>query len=147
MLVSENPAEPFYLPTIDEYSRCGFRFVPLVTMTNGAMCALDITILRRDEPHALVTAAGDLDGRVKTLIDALQMPRQCSELGPGKPKPGPDEDPFFVLMEDDKLVYELNVTTDRLLIPRDANEPYRDIFALIRVRTKDVAGNVLSVWS
>jgi hypothetical protein len=31
--------------------------------------------------------------------------------------PGPDEDPFYVLLEDDKLITHLSVTTDTLLEP------------------------------
>ena len=109
------------------------------------MCSLDVLVLRRDEPHALINAAGDLDGRMKTLLDALQMPRQCSELGPNS-KPEPDEDPFYVLMEDDRLIYELNVTTDTLLMPTEPNEEHRDVVAVVRVKTRVVDGNVFNVF-
>jgi len=139
---SETLAERF----ANEYARCGFRFVPLVPLSSHAMCALDITILRRDEPHSIVNAAGDLDGRVKTLLDGLQMPRQCSEMGTPVPAPEPHEDPFYVLMEDDRQIYELNVTTDRLLIPPIENEPHRDILAVILVKTTDMSGNPFSIY-
>src|SRR5207253_1321237 len=75
----------------DDYARCGFRFVPLVT--TDAACALDILIMRREEPYQLFTPSGDIDGRVKTLLDGLRMPQQCSEVE-GK-SPAADEDPFL----------------------------------------------------
>lgn len=109
------------------------------------MCSLEVLILRRDEPHALINAAGDVDGRVKTLLDALQVPRQCSEVGEHA-KPEADENPFYVLMEDDRLIYELNVTTDTLLAPVEASEPHRDVVAIVRVKTRVVDGDVFNVF-
>src|SRR5438067_630595 len=53
----------------DNYAKCGFRFIPLVT--EDAACALDVLILRREEPYQVLTASGDVDGRVKTLLDGL----------------------------------------------------------------------------
>src|SRR5690348_16929883 len=122
----------------DNHRMGGFRFVPLVE--KGAACALGILILRRDEPYRRVfTSAGDVDGRVKTLLDGLRMPQQPSEIE-GE-TPSADEDPFFVLVEDDDVIYELNVTTDRLYAPPEPNEPERDVVAVIRVRTKTFSGD------
>ncbi len=125
----------------DDYTRCGFRFIPLVTV--DAACALDILILRREAPYQLLTASGDIDGRVKTLLDGLRMPQQCSEVE-GQ-APSADEDPFFVLLEDDKVVYELNVTTDRLYTPPEPKEPQRDVVAVIRVRTRTFSGDWMNI--
>jgi hypothetical protein len=86
---------------------------------------------------------GDIDGRVKTLLDGLRMPHQCSEVDGLTPSDG--EDPFFVLLEDDRVIYELNVTTDRLLVPPDPEEPERDVVAVIRVRTRTFSGNFLNI--
>ncbi len=46
---------------------------------------------------------------------------------------------FFVLMEDDSSIYELNVTTDRLLIPYDEHA-HRNVMAVINVRTRTFSG-------
>jgi hypothetical protein len=127
-----------------QYARCGFHFVPLVAADSAAALSLDILILRRDEPFQLFTGTGDIDTRVKTLLDGLRMPQQCSELNGNVPQA--DEDPFFVLMEDDKLVYELNVTTDRLLIPPEGNEQIRDVHAIIKVKTKSSSVRLLSLF-
>ncbi|OFW10595.1 MAG: hypothetical protein A3H96_25810 [Acidobacteria bacterium RIFCSPLOWO2_02_FULL_67_36] len=89
---------------------------------------------------SVFNAAGDIDGRAKTLLDGLRMPRQSGEIKEITPEAG--EDPFFVLLEDDRLVYELNVTMDYLWVPPDESEPYRDVLALIRVRTRSISGSV-----
>ncbi len=76
-----------------QYSHSGFRFVPLIK-TKDFACELDILLLRRQEPYRAFDPVGDLDGRVKTLIDGLRMPQLGQEIGENKPSE--DEDPFFV---------------------------------------------------
>jgi hypothetical protein len=131
------------VPVVDEigneFSRCGYRFVPLVRTKRNMACSLDILILQREEPHRLFAGSGgDLDNRVKTLLDGLRMPQQCTELD-GQ-LPSADEDPFFCLLEDDKLIFDFNIITDRLLVPAEHEEPERDIVAVIGVRVKSVSG-------
>jgi hypothetical protein len=58
---------------------------------------------------------GDIDNRVKTVIDCLRQPRNQLEV-PNDPRDG--EDPFFCLLEDDKQVHRLMVETDTLLDPQ-----------------------------
>jgi hypothetical protein len=128
----------------NEYSRCGFRFVPLVKKKDFA-CALDILILRRQEPFKVFDPVGDLDNRIKTLIDGLRMPEQCSEVA-GQ-SPATDEDPFFVLMDDDKAIFQFQVITDRLLIPPEPDESERDVTAIIGVRVTTFGGNPIAYMS
>lgn len=61
--------------------------------------------------------SGDIDNRVKTLIDALRIP--CSNaLGSARSStPRQDENPFFCLIEDDKLITKFSIETDWLLDP------------------------------
>jgi hypothetical protein len=92
-----------------------FRFVPLVTARLKLMCHLDILFLRPGTPGSVITQGGDVDNRVKTLFDALQLPdlNQVTDDGPAEA-----ETPhFFCLLEDDALVTRVNVETDRLLTP------------------------------
>lgn len=91
----------------------GHRFVPLVREELSLMCKLEILLLRRPEANSHVYSKGDLDNRVKTIVDALKIPSDGNEL-PGS-GPGKDEDPFFVLLEEDKLLTHLSVETDYLL--------------------------------
>jgi hypothetical protein len=112
-------------------------------VTTDAACALDIVMLGRRDPYQLVTKTGDIDARVKTLLDGLRMPQQCSEVGGQTPRAG--ENPFFVLLEDDNVIYELNVTTGPLYMPPVRKESPNDVFALIRVRTRTFSGNFMNI--
>jgi hypothetical protein len=93
----------------------GFRFVPLIEERFCLACSVDVLFLRVGGPGSLIKN-GDIDNRVKTLFDALKMPKE-NELGGLSPQDG--EDPFYCLFEDDKLISEVRVTTDRLLWPLD----------------------------
>jgi len=97
------------------YVRNGYRFVPLVCRDHSLYCSLHVLFLRREEPGALLHG-GDLDNRIKTLIDALRLPADGGELK-GNETPGPGEDPFFCLLDDDRAVTSLAVETDLLLDP------------------------------
>jgi hypothetical protein len=100
-----------YIPS--NFSRDGYRFAPLVCEEFWLLCSLDILFLRRDFPAGVISA-GDLDNRIKTLIDALRMPKGANELK-GYEAPALGEDPFFCLLEDDDLVTGLTVETGMLL--------------------------------
>ena len=99
----------------NQHARNGYEFIPLIGRSFGASaCALDILFLRRDHPGNLIKSDGDIDNRMKVLFDALRMPQNSSEVcGP----PERDETPLFCLLEDDRLITEVKVSTDRLLVP------------------------------
>jgi hypothetical protein len=112
----------------------GFEFAPLVCTKVSLVAELRITLFRPQAPGDLVGTGGDLDNRLKTLLDALKIPSEPNALPRGD-IPGPDESPFYCLLEDDKLVTGLTVKTDRLLEPNlDPNE----VLALIHVTTRYV---------
>jgi len=104
----------------DDHQRCGGRFVPLVSKSGGFTCSLEILFLRRDNPGHLIASGGDIDNRIKVLFDGLRMPDTVAELG-GLPIDS-DENPFFCLLEDDSLITNVTVTTDRLLTPQETPE-------------------------
>ncbi len=58
-----------------KFERCNFRFIPLVNAEFGLVCSLDILFLRRENPGEVITQGGDIDNRIKTLFDALQVPK------------------------------------------------------------------------
>src|SRR6185437_9442927 len=93
---------------------------------------LSITFLRPEPPGSLVTQGGDIDNRLKTLFDALRMPKDISELPPGD-APAEGETPFFCLLEDDNLITKIAVNTDRLLKPPPKPS---HVVLLIHVTTK-----------
>lgn len=82
------------------------KFIPIATHDNFLACGLDVTLLSRD--FRGVMDSGDLDGRLKTIIDALRIPKA------GENSDGP-ENPLLCVMEDDGLISELRVTGDLLL--------------------------------
>lgn len=106
------------------YQSHGFNFLPLVVEKFGLLCSLNILFLRRDIPGSTLTA-GDIDNRIKTVIDALRMPIKPNEFV-GKDMqpivPGAGQDPFYVLLEDDKQVSHFAVETDTLLDPQSSDE-------------------------
>ena len=97
----------------DEFACNGYKFVPLAMVKYHALVTLDILFLRSGVPGTILKSA-DLDARLKALIDALRIPNQKQELGSYLP-PTVNEDPFFCLMEDDKLVSNMSIRTDSLL--------------------------------
>jgi len=104
-----------------QYQEYGYCFAPLVLDRFCLLCSLDILFLRRDPPGSVISA-GDIDNRVKTVIDALRRPRNQTELVGSDIAPQPDETPFFCLLEDDKQVSRLSVETDTLLGPSETGE-------------------------
>lgn len=128
----------------DNYQRCNMRFLPLVSNRAGLACALDVLFLRRDPPGSPIIQGGDIDNRLKVVIDGLKMPRECSQL-PRDWQPGPGHNPLYCLMEDDGLITEIKVTSDRLLIPREQDEHRNAVELVIHVATKIVKPWILSI--
>jgi hypothetical protein len=111
----------------------GYRSLPLVSDYFNCVCELDILFLRRDEPGNLLRSGGDLDNRLKVLLDGLRRAQSLDEVGSSPPTA--DEDPFYTLLEDDRLVIALKVTTDRLLTPMQSGESQNDVELVIHVKT------------
>jgi len=108
-----------------------FEFVPLVNEYRYLVADLQIQLLRPEPPGSVKAQSGDLDNRVKTLLDALRMPRVVDELPMGA-APGPDENPFFCLLEDDALINSFSVDTHRWLEPKVS---HKEVVLLVTVRT------------
>jgi hypothetical protein len=106
----------------------GFSFIPLSRKEWYLRCSLEVLFLRREKPGS-VFMRGDIDNRLKTLFDALQMPRSGQEIG--TQVPSTDEEPFYVLLEDDELIADVSITTDRLLSFPDAHQYTRDYAVLV----------------
>ena len=75
--------------------------------------------LRNDE---IATAAdhqgGDIDGRIKTLLDALTMPQHKEQMADDHGPP----DLIHCLLEEDSMVSGLSVETERLLGATEAKD-------------------------
>lgn len=122
----------------EQWERAGFNFVPLVTAEHCLRCSLDILLLRPEEDR-FIFRQGDIDGQVKTLFDALRIPKNLAEAGGSVPQE--DESPFFCLLEDDRLISEVRVITDQLLLlPKEKAVRANDCFVSIHVKLNHKSG-------
>lgn len=120
------------------YEQFGFRWLPLVTKTMHLLCKLEILMLRPGAPGGV---RHDIDNRLKTIFDALKMPSEKNQLGSAVP--GPGEDPFFVLLQDDSLITHAAVETDMLLQPVNGDNNDVRLVLTVNVRLYNVTlGNL-----
>jgi len=110
----------------------GFKFLPLVTNYNKNVVQLNIFILWPEPPGSIVINRGDIDNRLKTLLDALRIPHNADEI-PKRDFPGENETPFYCLLEDDKLISKVSITTAHLLYPLEPDEV--KLFINIKVKS------------
>jgi hypothetical protein len=126
------------------YQHGNHRFVPLIEQSHCLRVSIDILFLRRDQ-HPLIKEGGDIDNRLKTLFDAFRVPDTTAGLGGA---PGEDEDPFFVLLEDDGLISEIKVSTDNLLmLPQQKAADAKDAFLVIDVKLKPTNIDAWHSWA
>ncbi len=90
----------------------GKSFIPLIRESMSLVCDLDILFLRKGEPGQLILPGGDIENRIKTLLDGLRMPHSADEIGNRRVSR-----PTYCLLENDSLITGINVKTDRLLNP------------------------------
>ena len=115
ILLEQGPDPIDYRPYVlaKEHAQYGkYRFVPLVTKELNLICGIEILFLRPQKPGNLL-GSGDLDGRIKTLLDSLSIPD--SQQGYERREAGKEKSPMYTLLEDDSLVTKLSVETDQLL--------------------------------
>jgi hypothetical protein len=122
-------------------TRHGFNFAPLVAESVALVAELRILMLWPAAAGAIITSGGDIDNRLKTLLDALKVPSESTALPIGS-VPQPTEDPFFCLLEDDSLITRLAVETDRLLEPVASPS---EVALFIRVRTKQIRVMMMTI--
>jgi len=104
----------------------GVTFIPIYGRTIGIGVSLDITLLTGMEEKNKVLKAGDLDNRIKRIIDGLRVPIQkgelCNDLA--------NNSEWHCLLEDDDAVISLNAQMGTYLGSDDSKES----FAFIRVK-------------
>lgn len=110
------------------YELDAIDYACLVTDRLDVLAELDILFLRPHPPGAIYTG-GDIDNRLKTLLDGLRRPLDKTEL-PGEKFEKPTPNPCHCLLSDDSLITRLSVTTDTLL---DSDPSSDDIILIITV--------------
>jgi hypothetical protein len=110
--------------------RSGQFYAALVHDNLHLTAELDVLLLR-PESVAGPIVRGDIDNRLKTLLDALSAPAHAQQV-PADARVTTADDPLYTLLQDDRLITRVNVETDRLLapVPEDWNR------VLIRVTVK-----------
>jgi hypothetical protein len=106
--------------------------LPLIRERLGLKCGLHIVFLRRDEPGNIYQS-GDLDNRLKTLFDALQVPN--ADQMAGAPTIEEISNPLYCLLEDDKLITGFQIESHQLLSrnPQSKNDVSMVIHVDVRV--------------
>lgn len=101
-------------------------FSPLVSEKRKLTCHLDITLLHRRAPGTILQG-GDLDNRLKTLLDALRVPHDLNEVDLSRQEAM--DRWTLCLLEDDALVTRLTIKTGRLLagLPLEQGDPDHDV--------------------
>jgi len=107
-------------------------FAPLVTTSIFLLCDLDIVMLWGEEQGNIVGNYGDIDNRLKTLFDALTCPDENQIASIGIDAFRSNEDPYFCLLEDDKLISSVSVKANTLLKETEKDH----VSVLINVKTK-----------
>lgn len=116
-------------------TRGGRTFFPLVRNTLGLTCSLKVLFLR-NEPRGKIYQGGDLDGRIKTLFDALSIPQDNAA---SKDRTPIDKDPVYCLMEDDSLITGVEVRTEQLLKAPDKGTAHVHLLVEVDVRVVHVS--------
>ena len=124
-----HPAAPAKPSVIVE--KGGRLFAPLVTQRLDLYAEISVLLFRQQPRGTLITDGGDIDNRLKTLLDGLRVPHGSLEGSPDEPVE-PDPSPFFCLLEDDSLVTKVTVESEQLLRPAKPDE----VVAIISVHVK-----------
>jgi hypothetical protein len=139
---SSGTPKPYHINTLAQANKIGaWRFVPLVTEELELICEIDLLILRTDHRKGkLFGRSGDIDNRVKTIIDALRMPNDHDTYHLLTPQD--EENPFFCLLKDDKLITNLSVRSGDLLgAPIGSDPSYAFVTAKVTLRPEKLMFN------
>lgn len=121
---------PTYLPSDCYVGRKigSLEFIPLISPKLDLRVELKIILLSASLPGGLVNRSGDLDNRMKTLLDALSVPTPQQLVPEGSHE---SDGRVFCLLDDDRLIIKLDVSNDRLLTEQQES---RRALAIITVR-------------
>jgi hypothetical protein len=106
----------------------GHNFVPLVTGVRESHCHLSMRFYRRTEDEGILFDGGDIDNRLKTFFDALQVPQSIEQMPASSRNPQGDAKEWpaiFCLVDNDRSITKLAIESFILLtdIPKDCKRP------------------------
>lgn len=123
----------------------GRKYVPLVRNRFALTCGLDILFLRKGGEGTLIAEGGDLDNRIKTLFDGLRMPK-VNEIRPPTSQKEVEEI-TYCLLEDDALITDFAVRTDRLLTHPGAKDSEVLLIIDVAIKATHLTSNNLGFMS
>jgi hypothetical protein len=123
----------------------GHAYIPLVRNNFALTCGLDILFLRKGREGALIAEGGDLDNRIKTLFDGLRVPNKGEVREPSLQEGAGAV--TFCLLEDDALITDFSVRTDRLLTTPGAPDSQVLLVIDVVVRASHLTSNNLGFLS
>ena len=129
---SAQAGNPNIIDLCETINKHGGWFRPLVRESFALHCGLKITFLRKEAPGK-VYQGGDIDGRIKTLLDALTMPQHVEQV---LETTGTKDDPIYCLLEEDALVSGLEVQSERLLTDQNHPSDYVRLIIEVDVRVR-----------
>lgn len=125
----QNPAGTKWIDLCEPITRAGRSFLPLVRNSLALTCGLRIQFLKQ-ESRGRIYQGGDLDGRIKLLLDALSVPQNDNEVCND-----PDSaEPIYCLVENDSLVTALDVESEQLLSAPNEDEKFVRLVIGVDVR-------------
>jgi hypothetical protein len=117
------------------FERGGIEIVPLIVGDFDLTCELDIVMLRPDTPGNIILEGGDIDNRIKVLLDALRVPKDTNEMPLKSGEINPKR--IYCLLEDDSLITAIRIKTDCLLVP-DTTDKYEVCLSIgVSVKVSD----------
>lgn len=132
------PEKPDILDLCEPINKHGAWFRPLVRESYALHCGLKVLFLRKEKPGK-VYQGGDLDGRIKTILDALTMPQHKEQVfgqnGEQTPIYG-EQTPIYCLLEDDSLVSGISVESERLLTDQNHTGDFVKLTIEVDVRVR-----------
>jgi hypothetical protein len=129
--VGDAPPNIDFLDLCEPIQKHGAWFRPLVRESYALHCGLKIIFLRKEQPGK-VYQGGDIDGRIKTLLDALTMPQHVEQIL----EKTPQTEPIYCLLEEDSLVSGLQVESERLLTDQERPADYVRLLIEVDVRVR-----------
>jgi hypothetical protein len=129
----QHPMQEGFVDLSAPIDRHGVRYMPLLRKSLDLTCSMDILFLRQEEAGSLRKRDGDLDNRIKTFFDALEMPPEDGELD------GDETDELnYRLFENDTLLRGFNIDSDRLLFPEETYPSHIHLIAQVTIHVETV---------
>lgn len=114
----------------EAWHRNGYEFFPLVPFSSQCSASLKIRILDRQQRGYLIGSGGDIDNRLKTVLDALRIPNVGVDMNGVVPG---NQEFVYTLLEDDRQVSSLSVEISRWMVDGPSNE----VFVIIDIETQE----------